>query len=44
MLRPPLKYIFRNPGSSKVEEELNEKEGEWDEAEPEKEEDSLRIK
>ena len=42
MFCPPLKYIFRNPGSSKVEEELDEKEGEWDEAEPEKEEDSLK--
>ena len=34
--------MVRNPGGSKVEDELYEKKGEWDETEPEEEEDGLR--
>ena len=40
--RPPFEYVVRNPCSSEVENELDEKKGEWDEAEPEEEEDGLR--
>ena len=38
----PFKYVVRDPGSSKVEDELNKKEGEGNETEPEKKENSLR--
>ena len=34
--------MVRNPGGSKVEDELYEKKGKWDETEPEEEEDGLR--
>ena len=34
--------MVRNPGGSKVEDELDENKGEWDETEPEEEEDGLR--
>ena len=34
--------MVRNLGSSKVEDELDKNEREWDEAEPEKEEDGLK--
>ena len=40
--RPPFEYVVRNPGGSKVEDELDENKGEWDETEPEEEEDGLR--
>ena len=40
--QPPFENVFRNPGGSKVEDELYEKKGERDETEPEEEEDGLR--
>ena len=38
----PFENVVRNPGGSKVEDELYEKKGKWDETEPEEEEDGLR--